>query len=411
MIPISRPETDILETDNGFFSTAIGASVATERRVPIPPANLDLPGAGTTVRFRFLDGLRGLTALNVLLYHTLGAMDATGRLTGRAGIVQKLFSTGHPAVGVFIVLSGFSLMLPVARSTRHELRGGLGAFFWRRGLRILPAYYAAVALGIFVTLATSPFGTGGGRSALTAGSVLSHLLLLQNLFPTYVWTINAAHWSVPLECQIYVLFAFVLLPLWRKTGPIATIGVAFACPAALMFFLPPGRNLTWTDPWYLGLFAVGMAAAAVGPVRHPRAVWGAATSISLAAFFAAHHARGNPGVILPWTAFGTDALLGFAVAFFILYCVASSDDRGPTGWPTRFLSSGPLTFLGLSSYSLYLVHASLLDLSLQYTGLHHYSAVSAWTFRAVFVVPASLLVGWGWSRLFERPFMSRPSRR
>ncbi|KQQ49725.1 hypothetical protein ASF68_18010 [Plantibacter sp. Leaf314] len=51
-------------------------------------------------------------------------------------------------------------MLPVARTTNFELRGGFWRYLWRRAKRILPPYYAS-----FVLIATVPALQSGNDTA------------------------------------------------------------------------------------------------------------------------------------------------------------------------------------------------------------------------------------------------------
>ena len=83
------------------------------------------PGQTGRVRLAFLDGLRGLSAFYVMLFH-LGA--PVGLPLGLS-LVWEWTHFGRSAVGVFIVLSGYSLMLPVARSADGHLRGGFWVVF------------------------------------------------------------------------------------------------------------------------------------------------------------------------------------------------------------------------------------------------------------------------------------------
>src|ERR1044071_5646265 len=103
------------------------------------------------LRMPFLDGLRGLSALYVAVFHSFqvgGIVQADDRL-GR-GIIGKairalyylFFCFGFYAVTIFIVLSGYSLMIPVARSMDGRIPGGAGAYMIRRARRIMPPYYA-----------------------------------------------------------------------------------------------------------------------------------------------------------------------------------------------------------------------------------------------------------------------------
>lgn len=64
--------------------------------------------------------------------------------------IIPLFQYGHSAVATFIVLSGFSLMLPIARSSEETLKGGMLGYLKRRSLRILPPYYVALGLSLLL---------------------------------------------------------------------------------------------------------------------------------------------------------------------------------------------------------------------------------------------------------------------
>jgi peptidoglycan/LPS O-acetylase OafA/YrhL len=73
-----------------------------------------------------------------------------------------------------------------------------------------------------------------------------------------------------------------------------------------------------------------------------------------------------------------------------------------------FLGLRPLTFVGLFSYSLYLIHAPLLQAEWQY-GLRplHLASALTLTLLTVIGVPLVLAVAYVFFRFCERPFMSR----
>jgi len=71
------------------------------------------------LRLEYLDGLRAVASLYVLLFHAGVCFVGTGkpsRLSLLARVFRQPLVYGHDAVGVFIVLSGYCLMLPVARA-------------------------------------------------------------------------------------------------------------------------------------------------------------------------------------------------------------------------------------------------------------------------------------------------------
>ena len=272
----------------------------------------------------FLDGLRGLAALYVVLHHFL--------LWGTQGLpawADKIFGWtrfGHFAVDVFITLSGFCLMIPVARSPDRPLQGGFWAFVGRRARRILPSYWAALCLG----LALAWFSLGvWGQPKLTLGDILSHAFLVHDLRQSWSHTIDMAMWSIAPEWQIYFVFALILLPIWRRLGSIATIVVGFIIGLIPHFTLKMGHNYDWACPWYIGLFALGMAGAVTVFSPHPRRLWPAMRFLWLSllllmpyAAMKAFHASqtGDDMDALEWL---KDALGGGIVLCFILYCALS----------------------------------------------------------------------------------------
>jgi peptidoglycan/LPS O-acetylase OafA/YrhL len=228
------------------------------------------------VRLHFLDGLRGLAAFYVMLSHTVGQVQEGLIATGRPvsllfRILRVPLEWGGDGVAVFIVLSGFCLMLPIVRSDNGKLLGGLGGFLKRRSVRILPPYYAAVGLGVgwavldeISNLHAVPSITeilpGAGMSA---GILLSHLFLVHDFSPKWIETIEGPLWSIAVEWHIYFIFALVLLPLWKRFGiaTAASLAVIVGFGPLICFRYP--YNAAWAEPYMLTLFAMGMIAALI----------------------------------------------------------------------------------------------------------------------------------------------------
>ena len=88
--------------------------------------------ASQPLRLEFLGGIRGLAALYVTIFHAWMQIDFTASNGGDKWLVYltSWMALGREAVAVFIVLSGFCLMLPVARSADGILPGGFKSFFY-----------------------------------------------------------------------------------------------------------------------------------------------------------------------------------------------------------------------------------------------------------------------------------------
>jgi peptidoglycan/LPS O-acetylase OafA/YrhL len=334
-------------------------------------------------RFGFLDGMRGLAAFYVLLVHVRQQWDwklveKDGVLAWRGDPLPRLLERllglvayGHFAVAVFIVLSGFCLMMPVARSADGALAGGLKHYIYRRAKRILPPYYAALILSLAliacVPLLRQPNGTKSDLllPAFTPGVLISHLVLVHNINAAWIGKINPPLWSIPPEWQIYFLFPLVLLPVWRRFGLFAVN--VLACVVSLSpHFLWHGR-FDYATPWYLALFTFGLSAAAIRFSPRPiptllreRAPWGWIAMLIWIACATLIAVR--PEWFLS-RLYATDPIVGAGTAVSIIYLsrfVAHARNAGPA--VLRILEARPIAWLGSFSYSLYLVHYPLLPL-------------------------------------------------
>ena len=127
---------------------------------------------------KFLDGLRGIAALYVVLHHSyqasyMGIHAPTGFF---------FFRWGRAAVTIFIAISGYCLGLPVVRSGLL-LKGGTLHFYKKRARRILTPYYVALAMGVASdAFLLTPAGhrLSWLSTPLTKNAILAHLFLVQN---------------------------------------------------------------------------------------------------------------------------------------------------------------------------------------------------------------------------------------
>ena len=91
-------------------------------------------------RLHYIDGLRGLAMLMVLLYHCwlFGGMWSIGPTVGGHHLkIAPILGFGHIGVNLFLVLSGFCLYWPFVKGgTKREPT--LWEFAKKRGRRILP---------------------------------------------------------------------------------------------------------------------------------------------------------------------------------------------------------------------------------------------------------------------------------
>lgn len=344
-----------------------------------------------------VEGLRGVAALYVFLYHIwqTGISHTGATLAVLLPITLPWLQFGHFAVAVFIVISGYCLGLPVAQ--RIDAVFDARRFARRRIRRLAPAYVLALFLSLIPFFATAALRGQHVPLWHVGVAIIAHLALVHNLSSALNEYLNGPMWSIALECQIYVVFALLLIPVWKRFGPWAQLAVALVL-GLLPHFMFRGR-VDYTISWLLALFAMGVVAA------HVTARGGlAGRGWRLAAFAGALAAL---VVILPqgdaaadgalWPA---DLVVGAAVAMLFV-----TSDRDKLPWTTRLLSLRPIVTLGTFSYSLYLVHGPLVLMVGAALARFHVGVVgSALAYGAL--IPLVVGLAYGFYRIAERPFLS-----
>ena len=361
----------------------------------------------------FVTGLRGLAAFYVLAshvwYHVWPAVPPPygyGRAPdGWVAWLTGWLYYGHFGVVVFLVLSGFCLMLPVV-DNGGVLHGGPAAFLARRARRILPPYYGALALSLLLIALWIGERTGSQWDIslpVSNAGLLSHLLLLHDLVePTQI---NYALWSVALEVQLYLLFPW-LVSLWRRLGAPLGAGLCVGGVYGIVLALP-AAGVDAVPSQFIGLcacFVIGMGCAVL--FRNKGAWVCAAPWCMIAAALLA--------LVVALCAWWGHAVAEQRFALLDFLCAAASAallldaGRRPQRNAVRALLETPLLLrLGAISYSLYLVHAPLLQLVWQ-VALLPLDLQDAVQFGALLLigVPVSVAVACIFHAVCERPFLA-----
>jgi peptidoglycan/LPS O-acetylase OafA/YrhL len=151
------------------------------------PAEREQLGAKTRIEFPYLDGVRGIASLAVVILHAFLFTGMAGQAAEELPIIDAIVHWGSLGVPVFIVLSGYVLMLPVMGREGFTLPKGVKHFLRRRGERILPPYYAALAISALLILAVPAMNKEGGtqwddKIPVTLSGLLAHVFLVHDLF-------------------------------------------------------------------------------------------------------------------------------------------------------------------------------------------------------------------------------------
>lgn len=353
--------------------------------------------APARTRLSFLDGVRALAAVYVVLHHIWFTVYPTYPVN-TGPLVLGWLVYGHLAVAVFIVVSGFSLTVAPARR-EYEL-GGVVRFIRRRAWRILPPYWAALGLSVLVFGLITPELTG---RAITLKGVIAHFFLVQDVVDSP--KPNGAFWSIAIEWQIYFLFPLVL---WarKKLGPVWMVAIFTAGVVASQLVgenVGPLHGLLNFTPQFLALFVFGVAAADVvrsGEV--PRWI-GWAGAACYGAFVLMAIVMGSVWVDRAY--FWIDLLIGAGTAAVLAALAGGHFEPLKTLLAHRIFSG-----VGLFSYSVYLVHLPLLWLTDHFVVEHLVSDKFA-RFGLLLVLGLAAVLGGSYlfHRVFERPFLENRS--
>ena len=353
------------------------------------------------IKIHALDGLRGVMALWVFVSH----------VTTMAGLaIQKnvgwgwILANGEFAVGVFILLSGFVIMLNImASQPLHK-----SDFWTRRALRLFPVYLiclAASTLMIDISIdALHALPESAQRLAdrlryleasktdffkhLLLHAGLLHGLVPERILPSTSYAFMGQAWSLTLEWQFYLVAPFFCALLQKTHRHWIRMGVLLGVLLAASRGFPQVSAL----PSFLWLFAMGAYAALLYQRRADHSLSGRALLGYMAAFTAAALVHGS---------------IAASVAIFatVLYAIVSPNAPTVLRGLKSALEHSTVQFLGRVSYGFYCVHmlvifgcahALLISFGIQEPVAYAFLLVTS-------SLAVSLGISWALNRLVEEP--------
>jgi peptidoglycan/LPS O-acetylase OafA/YrhL len=355
-------------------------------------------------RLKHVDGLRALAALFVVLHHAWLTIFpvASEWPHGWLFMATGWMLYGHFAVAGFIVISGYSLTLAVSDAQPRLEHGTIG-FVRRRARRILPPYWIALAVSGLLVLTVLGRTTGTHWDTVLPFSTpgfLVHAALLQDFVPARAP--NHVFWSIAVEWHIYFLFPIIVL-LWHQRGlpmVVATMGSLALLEMALL----PQPWLNSMAPQYILLFVVGVAACSwqrrspnrIVLRRLPAVAGGLVAAVAVVCILMGPERSLRLLNVL-------DLPVGLATAAVMVYVGAAPIHSRLK----RTLSWGPLAAVGLFSYSVYLMHAPLLQLAWQLLiePMRVGPGVGL-VFMLAVATPLAVAGSYGFFVVAERPFLA-----
>ena len=228
--------------------------------------------AETRHQLEFLDGLRGIASLWVLVGH---AMFLTG---------YKVMILAEPdmAVELFIIISGF--LMTYHYQVRQEREPWMAPETWRtfwirRFFRIAPLYYVCLAVALILgpelwqsrlDAATAIPGALEGEARYAdryLDQSLTNILMHVSFIFGATWTHNfrtaLPDWSIGLEMQYYLVFPFLMI-IALKLGRLAGMALLVGSMAVAGIWLERNGFVVGAYsmlPMKFHLFAAGMLMA------------------------------------------------------------------------------------------------------------------------------------------------------
>ncbi len=314
-----------------------------------------------------LDALRGLAAFGVMVFHytTLYGINI-----GHTNPPSFEFPEGDYSVYLFFMISGFVIFMTL------ENARAASDFIVSRFSRLYPAYWASVAV-----TAAFVYSMGLKGQQIEPWELLVNLTMFQQAF--HVRHLDGAYWTLQIEMYFYIQILF-----WFKLRQLPRIRwiVLLWLLVSVVFEVSDRRGtpLSWTLAQFLMVqhipfFAMGIQFYRIYKERS-RAIL--------------DHFLIGLALVTIWFVRGpTFALVAvFCAVVFLLFVYRKA----------KWLNNPVFAFLGLISYSLYLIHESIGFIVIWH--LEHDCGLSS-TLSIVVAALVSLVLATLLAKVVERPSM------
>jgi peptidoglycan/LPS O-acetylase OafA/YrhL len=316
-------------------------------------------------RISGLDGLRGIAAVAVMIFH----FDFVFLPSSRLWKVFPPLSQAYLSVDLFLIMSGYVMAHVYGEQLSSNLRETWKPFVLARVGRIYPLFILTLSVLVAV------YATGHLAShyvSFSVGAVALQPFMLQAAYHGMNW--NYPAWSIGTEAAAYAVFIFAAKPLLFGKRPIVIAGALLAVIAALCILKNGRLEFATQAPAYIRTFAgFGIGVLIFRAMRDYR------NAPFLFATFS----------ILPLTAMAYLTQIDFfafcALAMLVVLAVSCS---------LPFLDWKPFRVLGNWSLGIYLWHApvSLGISAVAVANGYRLQSLSEWQARGMLFVVSLLVV-------------------
>ncbi|MDP4021788.1 acyltransferase [Methylobacterium sp. NEAU 140] len=327
-----------------------------------------------------LDSVRGIAALCIVVHHCV-ISQTFGRVFDLGGPLAGFFWNAWIFVDLFFVLSGIVIAMNYAAP-----RGpfSIREFMVRRLARIYPLHLAMLlvllplrGVRLATTAAGLPVASGLTQDVNTPYAFVMQLFLLNALGTVDSLNWNGPSWSISAEFYTYLIFAGLIAALAAHralalTGPVFAL-LSVAALLAILFVLRADSLEFHFDFGILRClysFAIGVVTFKLVEALGKHLAWAGDGRVQGLAALAA---------LALVAAVGAHGALSFLAPPVFALFLGGLLVNGGSGLG-RLLSARPLIWLGARSYSIYMVHATVVVLAeygLRAVGLDRIRALDA----------------------------------
>ena len=341
-----------------------------------------------------IDLLRAVAALGVFYCHThLGTLLAQHthlyffNYTNYFGAVY--------AVPLFFLISGYCIHISNIKYLKANSSLPLKEYYLRRVLRIYPAYLAAFIFAVLVIAITVPTY----RFATT--DYMVHLLLLQGCTTNYFNSINLVLWTITIEVALYAiypLFYYIRFNYGLHRAMAFAFFVSFICIAYFTIkggYTLPQRYFVFNFwfAWCCGAFLADKQMLQPGDLARPVYLW---LYLLILVIFVCLNIIPNKLFIV----FDQFYILFWTAPLVFTLAKENWFRAHKSNWVIRIGGA-----VGLSSYSLYLLHQPLIYL--KNFLVHQYLPASLQPVGVALGIFAIPLIAWYSYTYFEKPFIKK----
>lgn len=359
--------------------------------------------------FELLDGLRGVAALFVIIYHFFEGFATSP--------INQIFNHGYLAVDFFFVLSGF--VLGYAYDSRLNSSMTTWQFIKKRIIRLHPMLILSVLFGAIAYLLQGSTMWNGTHVAFKY--VILSLILGLFLIPAIpntkmeirgngeMFPLNGPSWTLFFEYIGSLLYALILHKLNKKALSTVVI-ISAICLSTIGFMNFTGFN-------YLG---IGWSMGDLGFIGgFCRLSFSFSAGILLSRCFKKREIRGSfwicslliaVALSCPYIGNGTPSSLNTIYELFcILFLFPAIVYIGACGKTQKGIYKTICNFIGNISYPIYIIHYPIMYLFYSWVWQHNYSFSEVWQ---VCVILLFVIIAMAWAALkfYDTPvrkFLSR----